>query len=390
MSHDLALPPGSFSQKGTSIEQGYFVLTMMPSLFCELDCPHCYLSKAERRDPTRLPDAALRKILENIDRYFDRQGIESKQIQAYQYGGEPTSMGVDAFTRMLDIIDDVFSPDKGYTVHHTILSSLVEVNLDAWYPLLRDRCGGLIQSSYDGRMRGGAYLRKWDAQMRRARDMGLELSTISVVNARILSDTPDATLDYLQDLGVKEASFLPFMLNDQNAGLKYDRLAPTMAKWSEFMIGLSEAWIGRRRAGERLPEIGQMRYILAQSQMSGKHSNIAGQTLFLLPNGDFALPDYRQGWQEYMHRFGNAIATDFSEILSGAPRRSYLRRQVMRNGNSDCIGCPHAGCCVMEFWKPNRPEDDCFGGRGYVEWLLAHREEIDALDAGKCQTYALY
>lgn len=391
---DAPLPPlGNVrvkQQHAASIEQGHFVLTMMPSLYCDLDCPHCYLSKAERRDPTRLMNNAIRKVLENIDRFYEHRQIERKTIHAYQYGGEPTSMGVEAFTSMLDTIEQALPASKGYDVRHTILTSLVEVDLEAWLPVFRDRCGGFLQTSFDGRMRGGRYVRKWDAQMRRAREMGLTLSTISVVNSRILSDGPDATLGYLSELGVVEASFLPFMWNEQNDGKKYDALAPSMNAWSDFMTEITKSWISRRERGESVPEIGQLRYILAQSDMKSPVSNVAGQTLFLMPNGDFALPDYRNGWQEYMNRFANGISTDFGDVLSSPRRRAYMRRQMTRNNNPDCLSCPHSDKCVMEFWKENRPGDECFGGRRYVEWVLENRARLMAVDSGLMRTCSLY
>jgi sulfatase maturation enzyme AslB (radical SAM superfamily) len=377
-------------QHAASIEQGHFVLTMMPSLYCDLDCPHCYLSKAERRDPLRLMNRSISKVLKNVDAFYDERKIERKTIHAYQYGGEPTSMGVDAFAEMLDTIEEALPSSKGYDVRHTILTSLVEVDLDAWLPIFRDRCGGFLQTSFDGRMRGGGYLKKWEAQMRRAKDLDLTLSTISVINTRILGDGPESTLEYLSDLGVVEASFLPFMWNEQNDGKKYDALAPTMNAWSEFMIALTDAWVSRKEAGLFAPEIGQLRYILAQQEMSSPVSNVAGQTLFLMPNGDFALPDYKNGWQEYMNRFANGIGNDFADVLSSANRRKYMRRQLTRNSNSDCQSCPHADKCVMEFWKENRPGDDCFGGRKYVEWVLENKERILAVDAGKLRTSSLY
>lgn len=386
LAHDVRI----CQQHAASIEQGHFVLTMMPSLFCELDCPHCYLSKAERRDPTRLRNQAIEKVLRNIDAFYEHRQVQRKTIHAYQYGGEPTSMGIDAFASMLDTIDGVFTPAKGYTVRHTILTSLIDVDLEAWMPIFRDRCGGFLQTSFDGRMRGGRYIRKWDAQMRSARQRGLTLSTISVVNSRILSDGPEATLDYLSDLGVVEASFLPFMWNEQNDGKKYEALAPTMSAWSDFMISLSEHWIRLRQQGRPVPEIGQMRFILAQQDMDSPVANIAGQTLFLMPNGDFALPDYRNGWQEYMNRFANGVARDFEAVLTSPRRRAYLRRQMTRNGNPECLSCPHADKCVMEFWKDNRPGDDCFGGRRYVDWVVANRDRILSLDSGLRRTDSLY
>jgi sulfatase maturation enzyme AslB (radical SAM superfamily) len=377
-------------QIAPSIEQGHFVLTMMPSLFCELDCPHCYLSKAERRNPLRLSIPHIKKVLKNIDNYYDRREIESKSINAYHYGGEPTSMGAVAFEEMIDAIEECLPQSKGYNVRHTILTSLIEVDMDDWLAIFRDRCGGFLQTSFDGRMRGGGYVKKWEAKMREARSLGLELSTISVINSRILQDGPAETMDYLCDLGVVEASFLPFMWNEQNDGKKYDALAPTMSAWSDFMIALTKRWLEIREAGDSAPEIGQLRYILAQSEMASPVSNIAGQTLFLMPNGDFSLPDYRNGWQEFMSRFGNGISQDFGDVLASKTRRAYLRRQITRNGNTECLDCAHSDKCVMEFWKENRPDDDCFGGKRYINWVLENRNRIENVDSGRLRTVSLY
>jgi len=136
-----------------------------------------------------------------------------------------------------------------------------------------------------------------------------------------------------------------------------------MAAWSRFMIDLSEHWLVRTNRGDSVPEIGQMRFILAQAAASNALANTAAQTLFLLPNGDWALPDYRNGWTEYMNRFGNGLGQGFEDVLRGPKRKAYLRRQALRNGNAECSACAHGAHCVMEFWKPNRADDDCFGGK---------------------------
>lgn len=378
------------TQTGYSIEQGHFVLTMMPSLYCDLDCPHCYLSTAERRDPTRLSNKDLKTILHSVDDYYDTQKIQEKTIHAYQYGGEPTSMGVDAFSEMLDTIEECLPQEKGYRVRHTILTSLVEVDLDKWAPLVKERCGSFLQTSYDGRMRGGAYMKKWHSKMLDAASRGLTLSTISVVNERILQESPQEILSYLMELGVVEASFLPFMWNIQNDGKKYDKLAPSMDRWSDFMISMTEEWLRIRERGGDCPEIGQLRFIQAQAGASDPISNVAGQTLFLMPNGDFALPDYSKGWQEFMNRFSSGLRKSFAEVLSSPKRKQYLRKQVLKNKNEDCWNCEHADKCVMEFWKDNRPGDDCFGGKRYVEWVLLNMDRINAVDKGKLTTSSLY
>ena len=374
---DSLLPPPFATHEpiATSIESGYFVFTLMPSLFCHLRCPHCYLSLEQRQNRAIMSVEDIELACWKVDAYWDARGTTKRTVVLYWYGGEPTSMGVDMFEAMADAIERVFVPEKGYAVKHVVLSALVSAKPE-WFDVLKRRCGGLVQSSYDGTMRGEAYLGKWERKMRAARAVGLKTATISVVNRALIEDGPEATLDRLEALGVEETSFLPFMLNDQNQATgKYGEFAPTMREWSAFMIAMTKHWMARRAAGGRPPRIGQAYFILAQSDRGGL-ANIAAQTLFLLPDGSFVLPDYRDGWREYMRPFGNVLEQDFAAILTSPERRDYLRRQVRRNGNADCLACPRADCCVMEFWKPNREGDDCFGGRDYVEWVLANRSAL--------------
>jgi sulfatase maturation enzyme AslB (radical SAM superfamily) len=116
--------------ESTSIENGYFVFTLMPSLYCHLRCPHCYLSIEEREDKTILSPDLIEATCRKIDAYWNERGIEKRTVVCYWYGGEPTSMGIDVFKDMADRINSVFSADRGYTVKHTVLTSLVSVRKD--------------------------------------------------------------------------------------------------------------------------------------------------------------------------------------------------------------------------------------------------------------------
>jgi len=359
----------------TSIENGYFVFTLMPSLFCKLRCPHCYLSLKQRKDTTLLSVEEMKHACYKIDDYYETRNLASKTIVCYWYGGEPTSMGIDYFTDCANSINDVFSEEKKYDVKHTVLSALVGVKKD-WFPVFDKYGKGEVQTSFDGLMRGDSYMKVWEKKVKEIVNHGLDISTISVVNHELVKDGPENVLDYLADLGVRETSWLPFMLNAQNheTGM-YEQFAPKMEVWSEYMIRLTEHWINKREKGEYAPEIGQMHFILKQKDLP-TYGNMAGQTMFLLPNGDFVLPDYKDGYLEYMNKFGNILEQNFEDVLKSPARRAYMRRQVLRNMNTECNSCNLSNCCVMEFWKPNRENDDCFGGSNYVRWVLQNEHRI--------------
>lgn len=354
-----------------SIETGLFIFTLMPSLKCSLNCPHCYLSLEQRRDDTIMSLDNLQITANKVVEYYEKRGIENKVVVFYWYGGEPTEMGIDYFTKAVELLNRTFSKEKGFTTKHTVLTSLLTIDENVWFPFFKKYCNGHFQSSFDGLMRGKVYVRKWADKVKKAKAFGLEVGTISVVNNELLQLGPRETLDYLIDLGVSETSFLPFMLNEQNEGKKYDKYAPTMNKWSNFMIELSKYYFERTSKGLPVPEIGQLKFILSQNEVGNAYANLAGQTLFLLPDGQFVLPDYMPGgYKEYMRSFGNILSSSFEEILAGKERVSYMKKQILRDSNKECLECDYAHSCVMEFWKKNRKGDDCFGGKKYVTWLL--------------------
>lgn len=347
----------------------------MPSLHCNLRCPHCYLTLEQRKDETILSTENVVVACNKVDEYYLQRGVKNKTIVIYWYGGEPTDMGQEYFTQTVDAMNGVFSEEKGYSVKHVVLSSLNTVD-KSWYPILHKYGNGYLQTSYDGLMRGKGYLRKWERKMAEVIDYGFDMATISVVNNELLIKGPVETLSYLADMGVCETSWLPFMWNEQNNGTQYDTYAPTMDNYSKFMIELSEEYLRRKENNIYTPEIGQLSFILGQANLAGSLSNIAAQTLFLLPNGDFVLPDYQNGFQEYMRYFGNILETDFDTVLKSPHRRDYLKKQVLKNNNFECLSCNHSDKCIMEFWKDNRRGDDCFGAQKYVQWLMENRERF--------------
>jgi sulfatase maturation enzyme AslB (radical SAM superfamily) len=368
-----------------SIESGYFIFTLMPSLRCSLNCPHCYLTKEQRRNSEIMSLENLEITSIKVDEYYQSKNIKNKVIVFYWYGGEPTEMGIDYFEKATEILNRIFSKEKGYFTKHTVLTSLLTIDKDIWFPFFKEHGENHFQTSFDGLMRGKNYVRKWEEKIVQAKEYGLDIGTISVVNHELLKDGAKNVMKYLSSLKIKEVSFLPFMWNEQNNGAAYDKYAPTMNAWSDFMIEASEYYFEAKKEGRFVPEIGQLAFILHQMKQP-QMANVAAQTLFLLPNGDFVLPDYKNGYQEYMRVFGNILKEDFISVLQSKERKSYLRKQVLRDSNPECLSCEHANKCVMEFWKKNKEDDDCFGGKRYVEWLLNYANKNN-ISINKTVTY---
>lgn len=365
--------PDDFVQsEQLTIETGYFVFTMMPSLRCSLNCPHCYLSLDQRRNSPIMSLEDLEIACRKVKSYYETKNIKRKVIVFYWYGGEPTEMGIPYMLEAFGRIEKIFSEDDGYYIRHDILTSLLNIETE-WFDIFKSWGRGHFQTSFDGLMRGKGYVKKWERRVREAVARGLSVSTISVVNNEFFKEDPVKVLDYLSELGVEEASFLPFMLNEQNKNDKYERFAPPMNSYSDFMIDIADHWYKRNEAGLKQPQIGQFSYIASRMNLP-EISNIAAQTLFLLPNGDFVLPDYRDGYLEYMSSFGNIFESDFDSVLNSKARVAYLQKQIIRNLNVECLMCEYKDVCIMEFWKENRIDDDCFGAKRLVDNIVTREK----------------
>lgn len=362
-----------------TIENGYFVFTIMPTLQCPYNCKHCYLSLDQRRDTTIMTIDQMREACRKLDAYWGQVQPPSRVVLVYNYGGEPTSTGPEYSEAYVAMMAEEFPASKGYEVKHVMLTSLLGVDLDVWAPLWHNHTGGYIQTSYVGSMRSNSYVRKWESKVRDAIARGLRVATTSVVNADLLEQGAANTLDLLAGVDICETGWLPFMLNEQNsvAG-KYDRYAPTMDAFNDFMVAMLDHCYSLKYRGMTRASIGEAHFAVDLARRNPM-SNMCGQTLFLMPNGDFVLPNYEDGYKDYMHRFGNILESDttFHDVLVSRERRLY----VTHNKNPECHGCEYKNACLLEFAKPNKLDDECFGAKRFVAHAI-HRYSLDPLLGG--------
>lgn len=69
-----------------------------------------------------------------------------------------------------------------------------------------------------------------------------------------------------------------------------------------------------------------------------------------------------------------------------AMRGGYMRRQVTRNSNPECQGCSYKNACLLEFARPNKPNDECFGAERFVDHAI-HRNSHDPMLDGPVTLY---
>lgn len=400
------------------IENGYFIFTVFSSLRCKLDCEHCYLSKDQRRNSPILDLKEFEKACIKVNDYFINNipKENKKNIYLYWYGGEPTELGVDYFYKAKEITDKVFS--KEIEVNHMLLTNLM-TDQTKWLQLYKDFCNSEVQSSYDYHMRGKKYLEVWKKNVNYLKENGIKVSRINVVNNTMIGKEKEIFNDY-QEVKMDELGLLPFMKNTTNMTLQGNNFInnrATMKEFSEFNINLTKL------AFDSFPNIklnnGNVFHIMknylekSEKEEINIRNNIAGQTMFLLPDGNFCLPDYYDDyfknkeyikWHknnlpenydklksshyildngvEYLRNFENIFDKSFEEVLNSKERQSYLNKQITRDNQKQCKNCEYQNLCLMEFWKTDNLDDsgECPGGKEFIKWLINWYEDLKPLE----------
>jgi len=146
-----------------------------------------------------------------------------------------------------------------------------------------------------------------------------------------------------------------------------------MNEFSNFMIEFNKLNQSAKKDNQML--IGNELFINSMSANGTTMSNTGAQTVFLMPNGDMVMPNYNEFNNiEFMQTFGNILTQSFEQILTSKSRRNWIRRQITRNNNKECMECDRWNCCLMEFWKDNNEDDDCYGAKRYVDWVKEFSE----------------
>lgn len=371
-----------------NIENGYFILTMFPSLKCELNCPHCYLTKEQRSGETYLRKELFTEMVQKVKDYYKDKDVKNPTIVFYWYGGEPTALPLDYYKELISIAKEILS--NSYEIKNHFLTNLFTLDTN-WLDFLSDECENYFQTSYDFEMRGKGYLNRWLKNVKKTAKMGYEIGAINVFNSTMIGKEKEIYTQ-LKEIKVSEIAFLPFMKNYANLAndaKEYKQWYANMRELSNFLINFLKLHIEDLKENKQTFRIGNVAHILKGMQSKTFYNNIAGQTLFFLESGDFALPDYVNNYMgrseiefqdvEYLNKFEKIQGHTFKEVLTSKKREDYLNRQITLNKNEKCISCEYKNLCSMEFWKSDNLDNssECPGNYSFIDYIVNELSKED-------------
>ncbi|MEM8554967.1 MAG: cyclophane-forming radical SAM/SPASM peptide maturase GrrM/OscB [Pseudomonadota bacterium] len=231
---------------------------LQPTPYCNLDCQYCYLPF--RNDRTRMDDATLRDIGENILR---SQYVDDQPPGVVWHGGEPMALPPAWYENAFSVLEDA----SGLKLQHAFQTNAVGVTT-GWIDLWR-RWGVKLGVSVDGPAQYHDANRKTRsgkgshgltmAGIARLQDAGLPFHTISVVTGASVRD-PDGMFDFFIANGLTD---LAFNVEEEEGGHSQSSLAGDQmaTAYGNFLARFQDRMASARRP-IRLREVEGVRHLI--------------------------------------------------------------------------------------------------------------------------------
>ncbi len=221
---------------------------------CNLRCSYCFYLEKERLyandEEWRMSDATLE---EYVRQYIQAQPENVDEIDFAFQGGEPTLMGLDLFSRVIEL-QKKYSPDH-LRIHNSLQTNGILLD-DQWCEFLHKH-DFLVGLSIDGpinlhdkyrrdRQDRGTFDRV-AAAMRRLVRHGVQFNTMTCVN-RHNADHPHRVYTFLRDAGATFMQFIPIVerLPDGEDTGPESMVGPTSVlpgQFGRFLTGVFDTWV---------------------------------------------------------------------------------------------------------------------------------------------------
>jgi uncharacterized protein len=295
---------------------------------CNLDCRYCYYLR--KRD--LYPDATTFRMDEALLERYIAQHMEAapkQNILFSWHGGEPTTLGVDYFRRIVEL------QRKHRPAGREILNG-IQTNgtlLDEEWARFLAAERFYVGLSLDGprelhdcyRIDKGerATHRRVVQAYRLLRRHGVSIDMLCVVHAKNVRH-PLAVYRFFKELGVDTLQFLPLVARAANGQVTAETV-PAQA-YGEFLCTIFDEWV-RRDAGRLIVQNFEeaTRPYLGIEHALCIFRKTCGDVAVVEFNGDFYSCDH---FVEPEHRPGNIRERTLAELLESAPQRAFGQRKA--------------------------------------------------------------
>jgi uncharacterized protein len=373
----------------------YFSVLMSPTFRCNADCEYCF----ENKTSEVMDLENFERILQRIDAYLQSQ--EVTELKLIWTGGEILTMPPEWLLRANELCREQ-AEKSGMLIKNVIQSNLIGYG-PRWRRVMSEMFNDDVGSSLDfpnlyRKVAGGTpetYNDLWFRRYQEAREAGIEVGVIAVLNGASLAIGADEFYSYYIDkLGMNS-----FQINTP-----YPGGPPTPAKrnfplddnlLSAFYSELFDLWMRKGRPeGISIAPFGELIHYFRTGENSLSccfRENCSDTFIGISPKGDVAQCEgFAASYPEYV--FGNILTCeDMAHMMNGPIRKQFLDRPIRLLEQEDCWECEflalcHGGCPVHAYGTTGsifRKEPNCKSHKTLFSLARNGAIEIDRLESTK-------
>ncbi len=354
--------------KSVKVPRGFQVFVKPAGAACNLACRYCYYLDKSQLGPESRPASIPDELLEDyIAQHIDASPDEI--IRFSWHGGEPTILGVDFFSRVVDI--ERRHPPAGRTIANGIQTNGTLLN-DEWGRFLAAEgfAVGLsvdgpqeIHDLYRGRRDGSSSFEETTRGLEILRRHGVPFDILCVVGAHNVR-RPAEVYGFFKDIGASYVSFLPLVEpRPGEPGGVSPQSVPAEA-WGDFLCAVFDEWLAGDIGRVKVQVIEEA----ARTAFGQEHSlcifrPVCGDIPVLERNGDLFSCDH---FVDAGHRLGNIRETPLAALIESPALRAFGLAKLEKLPRV-CRECDVLGMCNGECPK-NRflPAPDGEPGWNYL------------------------
>ena len=326
-----------------------FSVLVSPAFRCNADCEYCFANKTE--DVMQLDE--FERLLEKLTRYLREQDVVD--LKLHWQGGEMFTMAPEWFLSAHDVCREM-SEKTGLRINNTLQSNLIGYR-SHWRRVVSEMFNDFVGSSLDfpnlyRKLVGGtpeAYNRIWFRRYQEAREAGIQVGVIAVLNPASLSiGAHEFYYYYVEKLGIHS-----FQMNTP-----YPGGPPTPAKrnfplddnlLSGFYSELFDLWMlkGWPQGVSITPFDELVQYFrTGENRLSCSWAeNCANTFLGVGPKGAVGQCEcWVASYPDFV--FGNILTCrDMADIMNSPVRQQFLERPLRLMEEEDCSECEYLAVC---------------------------------------------
>lgn len=321
---------------------GLHVIAKPIGPICNLKCAYCfYLEKQSLYPPDETWRMSDRTLETFVRQYIEAQPEGVDQISFAFQGGEPTLMGIDFFTHVVEL-QKTYAP-PGVKVSNTIQTNGVLLD-DRWCEFFKEN-GFLVGLSADGpadlhdkyrvdQEGRGTYERVMQA-LRTLRKHGVDFNVLICLN-RHNAGHPRQIYKFLRDRDIKYAQFIPIVeplgsgqLSHHEENTPPENLVSERSvrpkQYGRFMIGIFDQWIRRDVGRVFIRDFDEALAAWAGADVGlCTYAKQCGRAVALEHNGDLYSCDH---FVSHGHKLGNIHDRPIAELANRPEQEDFGRRK---------------------------------------------------------------